>query len=377
MRLASHLLLGIVCLSVHAYAQPANNRLQPAHALSESGQSLYLKACAACHGLDGKGAPQTTVAFEDPLPDFTDCRFSTREPDADWMAVVHDGGPARAFGRMMPAFGEALAIEQIERILGHIRTFCGNHDWPRGELNLPRPLVTEKAYPEDEAVLEATASVEGVGSIGSTLVYERRFGPRNQLEIAIPLGFSERVRPPPGREWVGGLGDVAVGVKRAMFHSLRRGSIFSLAGEVILPTGDEDRGLGKGTTVFEPFLAVGQVLPAEGFLQLQAGVELPADTTRAAQEAFWRIVVGRSISQRRWMRTWSPMIELLGARELEAGEPAHWDLVPQVQVTLSTRQHVLASVGVRLPVNDAGPRRTQLLFYVLWDWFDGPLAGGW
>ena len=29
----------------------------------------------------------------------------------------------------------------------------------------------------------------------------------------------------------GGIGDVAVGVKRAFFHSLRHGSIFSLTGE--------------------------------------------------------------------------------------------------------------------------------------------------
>lgn len=377
MRLASHLLLGIVCLSAHVYAQPADNRLQPAQASSESGESLYLKACAACHGLDGKGAPRTTVAFEDGLPDFTDCRFSTREPDADWMAVVHDGGPARAFGRMMPAFGEALAAEQIEGVLGHIRTFCANHEWPRGELNLPLPLVTEKAFPEDEIVISSTVAAEGAGSISSKFVYERRFGPRNQLEIIVPFGFDARAGPSRVGEWIGGLGDLAVGVKRAMFHSLRRGSIFSLAGEVILPTGDEDRGLGKGTTAFEPFLAFGQILPAEGFLQVQAGVELPADTDRASEEAFWRVAIGRSISQRRWMRTWSPMIELLGARELEAGEPAHWDLVPQVQVTLSARQHVMASVGVRLPVNDAGPRRIQLLFYLLWDWFDGPLFGGW
>jgi hypothetical protein len=53
------------------------------------------------------------------------------------------------------------------------------------------------------------------------------------------------------------------------------------------------------------------------------------------------------------------------------------DLVPQVQVTLSTRQHVMASLGVRVPLNERADRPTRLLFYVLWDWFDGPLFGGW
>src|SRR5262245_57879327 len=87
-----------------------------------SGESLYRSACAACHGADGRGAPSSAVAFAEPLPDFTDCAFATREPDADWLAVVHDGGPARAFTRMMPAFGEALRIDDMRRVLGHVRT---------------------------------------------------------------------------------------------------------------------------------------------------------------------------------------------------------------------------------------------------------------
>jgi hypothetical protein len=71
------------------------------------------------------------------------------------------------------------------------------------------------------------------------------------------------------------------------------------------------------------------------------------------------------------------MLELLAARELESGARTHWDLVPLVQVTLSTRQHIMGSLGVRLPVNDAGRRPTRVVFYVLWDWFDGPLLEGW
>ena len=71
------------------------------------------------------------------------------------------------------------------------------------------------------------------------------------------------------------------------------------------------------------------------------------------------------------------MLEVIGFRELEEGQRTHWDLVPQVQVTLSTRQHIMANVGVRLPVNDREGRHPQILFYLLWDWFDGPLFGGW
>ena len=60
---------------------------------ARSGQQLYQAACAACHGSDGRGATQAMTGLETPLPDFTDCRFASREPSADWMAVVHEGGP--------------------------------------------------------------------------------------------------------------------------------------------------------------------------------------------------------------------------------------------------------------------------------------------
>jgi hypothetical protein len=88
-------------------------------------------------------------------------------------------------------------------------------------------------------------------------------------------------------------------------------------------------------------------------------------------------VVGRSFSQHRWGRTWSPMLEAVAARELESGQTTQWDLVPQLQVTLSTRQHIMANLGVRFPVNQRAERHPQVMFYFLWDWFDGPLFGGW
>ena len=96
----------------------------------ETGRELYEGACAACHAPDGTGNPIATVGFDIALPDFTDCRFASREPDGDWLAVVHQGGPVRAFDRMMPAFGEVLTEDEILLALGHIRTFCEDKRWP-------------------------------------------------------------------------------------------------------------------------------------------------------------------------------------------------------------------------------------------------------
>jgi hypothetical protein len=67
---------------------------------------------------------------------------------------------------------------------------------------------------------------------------------------------------------------------------------------------------------------------------------------------------------------------VLGAKELAGGEPVLWDVVPQMQVSLSKRQHIMINVGGRVPVNARESRRTQVLTYFLWDWFDGGLVDG-
>jgi mono/diheme cytochrome c family protein len=345
----------------------------------KTGREIYLYACTNCHGADGKGQSQSRLGFADPLPDFTDCDFTLREPDGDWVGVTAQGGPSRGFSEMMPAFGKVLTVEQIGKAVGHIRTFCTDHNWPAGELNLPLALFTEKAYPEDEAIITASVS-EDLDRISGEIIYEQRFGPRNQVEIKVPFGWLEMTVPgglDHATNWASSLGDVAVGVKRAFYHNLKRGSIFSAAAEIIFPTGDETRGFGKGTFVFEPFVSFGQILPAEFFLHSQAGLEIPTKTEKAKNEAFLRLVLGRTFTSGPWGRAWSPMVELLASRELVSGEEINWDIVPEIQVTLNKRQHIMFNIGVRIPVNNTSSRDVRVVAYLLWDWFDGGFFEGW
>jgi hypothetical protein len=333
---------------------------------------LYRAACAACHGPDGRGAPASSVGPSLTVPDFTVCSFATPEADADWMAIVLEGGPVRAFDRMMPSFKEALSFDQIASVLAHVRSFCADRRWPRGDLNLPRPLITEKAFPENEAVVTTTVNAEGEGRVGNQFLYERRVGARGQIEIAVPLDFREQSA---GR-WTRGLGDVAVAFKHVVAHSVTRGSIVSAGTEVVLPTGRESDGLGGGATIVEPFGTVSQLLPHNAFLHVHAGLELPVGAEERHKETFWRAAIGKTYTQG-WGRAWSPMIELLAAHGIGAGEGVAWDVLPQVQVTLSTRQHVTFNGGVRIPLNDRRTRSAAMMFYLLWDWFDGGFLSGW
>lgn len=366
----SRVLAAAAMLTAAAYAQSRGA------AGLKSGKAIYQAGCAGCHGDRGQGAAQSTIGFDKPdtYPDFTRCDQTTPEDNLAWKSVIRDGGPSRGFSAIMPAFREALTEEQIEAVVQYMRGFCKERGWPRGELNLPRAMVTEKAFPEDEVVLTNTFNATGAPGFTSEVVHEQRFGVKNQIEVSVPVQFA---RPQPGL-WYGGVGDIALGMKRTLFSSLRTGSIFALQGEAILPVGSTSHGLGSGVTTFETFAAYGQLLPHYFFVQLQGGAELPVDTARTPQAVYGRTAVGKGFAQGHGLgRLWTPMVEFLADRNLQDGARTNWDIMPEIQVTLSKRQHIRFDVGVRLPATNTQGRQKQIAFYLLWDWQDGKLLEGW
>jgi hypothetical protein len=334
-----------------------------------TGRQVYESVCITCHGPDGRGGVNKEIEKLVTLPDFSDCAFANREPNRGFLAVAHNGGPARGFSPIMAPWGGAFSEQELALAVSHIRTLCTDQRWPRGELNLPRPLVTAKAFPEDEAVVSTTAKS---GSTVTKVIYERRFGPLNQVEVILPIASEEG----PNNRRSTGVGDIALEYKRTLAHSLDRGNIVSVTGELVLPTGSQSKGLGGGTAVFEPFVTFGQMLPGNSFIQGQAGFAFPVKSGHD-NEVFWRTAVGRTFEQTRFGRLWTPMLEILAARPLADGAAVEWDLLPGAQVTLNARQHVRLAGGVRLPVTDANQRRKSVIVYLLWDWYEGGFLQGW
>jgi hypothetical protein len=362
-----------------ALAAQASSSLDAALPANATGQQIFVAACATCHGMDGKGSPTAVVGFDLPLPnghdfpDFTDCATNTVEPLGDWMAVAHRGGPVRALDRRMPAFGDALSEEQIERAIKYLWTFCDDSAWPRGDLNFPRAFFTEKAFPENETVWTTGVTTSGAKAVTNELVYEHRIGARWQYEVTAPFGVQQAE---PGGAWSRGLGDVELALRRTLYASFDRGSIFAAGGAVTLPTGKEELGLGNGFTIVEPFAMWGQMIGTSAFVQTHVGYEVASDQTRGQNEGFVRTALGYTVAQDRGFgRAWTPMLEVLAAKP--EGGAAEWDLVPQMQISLSKLQHILFSVGVRVPINERDERKPQVLAYFLWDWFDGGLFQFW
>jgi hypothetical protein len=123
-------------------------------------------------------------------------------------------------------------------------------------------------------------------------------------------------------------------------------------------------------------LALGQGLPLDFFLHVQTGAEIPTKDS-VESEGFVRAALGRSLVWGRFGRAFTPMVEAVAFRELTGGASTSLDLVPQMQISLSRRQHVLCSLGTSIPTVQREGRSTQAMVYVLWDWFDGGLFEAW
>jgi len=369
------ILVSLACWSVYSGSAFAQTLRYPRKPDPTNGAAIYHDGCVACHGATGKGAPETSTEFERPdtFPDFTRCDQTTPESNMQWKAVVVRGGPARGFSPIMPAFEDLLTSDDVDDVIAYLRQFCTNPHWARGELNLPRALVTEKAFPEDELVISTAVNASGAPGFVTDIIHEQRFGVHNQIEVDVPVNVSDQ-----NHTWHGGLGDITFAVKREMFSSLRTGSILSLQAGLLAPVGNRERGFGAGTATFEPFAAFNQLFPTNTWFQFQFGADLPFQTELAPQSLFLRMVGGQTFAgNHRLGRMWSPMVEFLADRDLTTGARTNWDYLPEMQVTISRRQHVRANVGVRNPMTNTAGRQRQVVFYFLWDWADGALTEGW
>jgi len=345
-----------------------------ASAAGAQGEALYHAGCAGCHGANGDGAPLTSTMFDRPstFPDFTGCSGTTPELDVDWKATITQGGHGRGFSPIMPSFSDELTPQQVDAVIAYLRTLCRSDRYPRGELNLPRPLFTEKAFPESEAIETMAFSSRNMTEVNTEFSYEYRLSARNQIEVAVPVASIQG----ESGDRAGGVGDVAVGLKRVLFAN--HNTIVSGFAELALPTGNSDKGLGSGTTTFSFHAMGGQILPGSSFVQGQIGTDQPANTDVAARTLFWRVNVGKSFRQEDGLgRLWSPMFEVVGDHDFAIGAPMLVDVVPQFQVTLNRRQHVRANLGLQIPASYRQGRPKQFVFYLLWDWFDGGFLEGW
>jgi len=347
----------------------------------ETGEEIFQATCAGCHAPDGKGQPQHVLGFEPPatFPDFTDCSGSSRESNTQWSAVIHQGGTARAFSTIMPSFGPkenpALTDEEIKKVIGYLRTFCTEDPkWPSGDFNVPRPMFTEKAFPEDELVTYNSVNLTGTKGYNNNLIIEKRLGAITNLEIRFRGNFLKQ----PSGAWFGDVGDTSFEFKRSLLVNNKKGTLLGWGNEITFATGNPNLG-GNGVTRYEQFLTLTQLLPKRTYFLQQAGGEVSIfHRHQSPAEAYSRTMFGKTfLADKSMGRAFSISSELIAIRKFGPYQAWTLDYVPQAQITVSKRQHMRLGVGVNIPAVNIQSRSKQLVFYWLWDTFDGGFFEGW
>ena len=330
---------------------------------------MWTAWCARCHAEDGSGRVNEPTITVEPM-DFTDCKVTSPEPDVDWERAIAKGGPGVGLSPQMPGFEDSLSAGQITAFVSHLRTFCKDTGWPSGNTNFPRPILTEKAFPENEFLILPAVShwdedpAPSITESSVTAIYERRIGKRSMVEIEVPLVGTNSLAT-----WTRGLGDVAVSVKHALYARASSPLIFSAGLEVVLPTGDRFEDLGSGTTIVEPFISAGAML-RDWYLQTEIKAELPADRMRADRAMVYNAYFGRDTSEA--PNTWTLGVELNGESTFPlSGVGGHeWAVTPQVRKGLTGTGALAAAVGVTLPLNHRESQGVRWVGYLLWEYLE-------
>ena len=319
---------------------------------------MWTAWCARCHAEDGSGNIAEPTVTVTPM-DFTDCKVTTPEPDADWERAIAKGGPGVGLSPQMPAFEDSLTPEQVTLFVSHIRGFCTETGWPPGNVNFPRPILTEKAFPENEVVLlpaiahypedEAPSITGGAFKV----VYERRFGKQSMFEVSVPLVSTNSLGPRTS-----GLGDMEVGVKHAAYFDGSR--IMSVGLELALPTGDRFKDHGSGALMIEPYISTGMMI-GNWYWQSQFKGEVSTDTVREGHHVVYNSYIGRDTSLA--PNTWTLGLEL-------NGEDQEVALTPQIRKGLTGTGALAASFGVMLPLNKREEQGMRWVGYLLWEYLE-------
>jgi len=338
----------------------------PTAEASLSGAEIYADACASCHGTDGRGSPQGS-ALTTPLPDFTNCVTSTGETTANWEGLIRSGGPFLGMSDQMPAFGDVLSDEEIRTVIGYVRGFCTDPRYPVGDLNFPRPLFVEKAFPEDEGVLSFDyQSAADARTASWEAALEKRVAARGQLEVSVPASY---VVPKDGSS-TAGLGDIGLSYKHVLLAAPDWGSIVSARLQVTLPTGKTSHDIGSGTAVFAPQLLAGQGL-GPLVIQTEVAAEVPVDAALADRQMLYALALQYRLGP--YKKSLVAGFELQQTQALDSDVHAGTVLGPTLYLPLSRRGHVALGAGAQFPVAGTHPYEWLIGSFLLWDFTDGPI----
>ncbi len=92
----------------------------PLQSMAEEAGQNWKTHCSKCHGADGKGKTKAGIKLK--LKDYTTAEFQESITDKELFAATKDGVKDGEKVKMKP-FAEKLSDEEIEALVGHVRSF--------------------------------------------------------------------------------------------------------------------------------------------------------------------------------------------------------------------------------------------------------------
>ena len=92
----------------------------PVFASAATGEELWKKNCAMCHGQDGTG--QTMMGKKLGLKDYTDPAVQATFSDEEIATAIKEGMKNEAGKKLMPSFAAKIAEEDIPGLVAYVRS---------------------------------------------------------------------------------------------------------------------------------------------------------------------------------------------------------------------------------------------------------------
>jgi len=324
------------------------------------GKVIFQQSCSLCHGPDAKGTGYLAPFLPVPPADFTDCRITSEDPVEMVEGVIQHGGPWAGLSSAMPAWEGTLSEQQIADVASYVKTLCTDRNWVPGELNLPRPLLTEKAFPEQEAILGARFGRNGhkVTELFADLEY--RLNGRTSLEVVPRYLWNSGTG---GSE--SGIGDTSIAVQHVIAWDPVQLWLTSIGLEVSLPTGNKSRGLGTGEVVFEPFVRGGwdwhQVV-----LQASLAMVLPTETSNMNAAFAYDIAIGRYFQPDPRLQI-TPMVEFNSETRMTGAAKGETMSAVAPEIRVKWLQWS-AGMGVQVPITRLRDFDVRPLFDIVYEY---------
>jgi len=311
------------------------------------GARVFGKNCVICHGNTAKGDGVMAKSLPVQPANLTDCRRTAEDPIEVLEGTIRHGGTYTGLSSVMPAWGKKLSDQEISDVAAYVKTLCTKKDWLTGDFNFPRPLVTGKAFPEQEVIFGGKYGQGEVDQSSTSLALEYRLDGLTNMEVST----SVRRTNAAAESGHSGIGDTSISMKRVLTYSYESNYLITAGIKAQFPTGNEDFGLGAGEIIWQPSLRAG-IRRGDIVTQIDTRVTIPAESSDINTRLRYNMALAYVFQPDPRLEV-VPILELTNETRLNGPQDGRTTRTVVPQFRIKWLQYS-AGFGVQIPLAHAG-----------------------